>query len=277
MAVDQNAQKSLFNDTLKHDFLCDDEELQSLFLKEKETSFTETRFIPARKETVEWILKVRTHYGFSALTAIFAVNYLDRFIYSFNFEKIKEPPWMMQLAAVTCLSLAAKVEEIHVPLLLDFQVEDTKYVFEAKTIQRMEVLVLSSLSWRMNPVTPISFFDYVIRRVGLKRDVHWELLKSCENLLLSIVSDSGFVRYLPSVLATATMLHVIHQVEGCNNAIDYENQLLGVLKVSKEELDDCYEFMSDILSNTELRIWQVPSSPSGVMDAFFSYDSSNDS
>lgn len=39
--------------------------------------------------------------------------------------------------------------------------------------------------------------------------------------------------YLPSVLATATMLHVIHQVEPSNNAIDYQNQLLSVLKISK--------------------------------------------
>ncbi|GAB2226608.1 hypothetical protein Droror1_Dr00022421 [Drosera rotundifolia] len=40
-----------------------------------------------------------------------------------------------------------------VPLLLDFQI-DSKYVFEAKAIQRMELLVSSSLGWRMNPVTP---------------------------------------------------------------------------------------------------------------------------
>lgn len=37
---------------------------------------------------------------------------------------------------------------------------------------------------------------------------------------------------MPSVLATAIMLHVIHQIEPCN-AIDYQNQLLGVLKISK--------------------------------------------
>ena len=40
---------------------------------------------------------------------------------------------MIQLAVVTCLSLAAKVEETQVPLLSDLQVEDSEYVFEAKT------------------------------------------------------------------------------------------------------------------------------------------------
>ncbi|KAI7982028.1 Cyclin-D3-1, partial [Camellia lanceoleosa] len=47
-----------------------------------------------------------------------------------------------QLVAVACLSLAAKVEKTQVPLLLDFQVEESKFVIEAKTIQRMELLGL---------------------------------------------------------------------------------------------------------------------------------------
>ncbi|KAK6159271.1 hypothetical protein DH2020_006585 [Rehmannia glutinosa] len=278
---------------LDQDFFWDDEELQSLFIKEKETCFTsetKTRFSlsspAARKEAVEWVLKINAHYGFSPLTAILAVNYLDRFLFSLGFQKDDNKPWMMQLAAVTCLSLAAKVEETHVPLLLDLQVEGAKYVFEAKTIQKMELLVLSGLKWRMNPVTPLSFLDHIIRRLGLKSYAHWEFLRSCENLLLSVIPDPRLICYLPSVLATATMLHVIHQVEPCN-AIAYENQLLGVLKISKEEVDDCYELISDVISNTDLqenttnplkrKNCQNPSSPGGIMDAIFSCDSSNDS
>lgn len=109
---------------LEQDFFWDDEELQSLFCKERETCLKEpppfSLSLP-RKQAVEWILKINAHYGFSALTAILAVNYLDRFLCtSLSFSQDK--PWMMQLAAVTCLSLAAKVEETHVPLLLDLQV-----------------------------------------------------------------------------------------------------------------------------------------------------------
>ncbi|KAL3614244.1 cyclin [Castilleja foliolosa] len=235
---------------LEQDLFWDDEELQSLFTKEKETCIpkpsNETGF--ARKEAVEWVLKINAHYGFSALTAILAVNYLDRFLFTLCFQKDDKQPWMMQLLAVTCLSLAAKVEETHVPLLLDLQVEDAKYLFEAKTIQRMELLVLSGLKWRMNPVTPLSFLDHIIRRLGLKSYTHWDFLRSCENLLLSVIPDPRLMNYLPSVLATATMLHVIHQVEP-SNAVVYENQLLGVLKINKEEVDDCYEIISDVISN----------------------------
>ncbi|KAF7813283.1 cyclin-D3-1 [Senna tora] len=59
-----------------------------------------------------------------------------------------------------------------------------KYEFEAKTIHR--VLVLSTFKWKMHPVTPLSFLDHIIRRLGLKSHLHWEFLKRCENLILSI-------------------------------------------------------------------------------------------
>ncbi|KAL0422600.1 UNVERIFIED_CONTAM: Cyclin-D3-1 [Sesamum latifolium] len=96
---------------LEQDLFWDDEELHSLFCKEKQTTclkpnnLKETSFSfslsQSRKEAVDWILKINAHYGFSALTAILAVNYLDRFLSSLSFQKDK--PWMMQLAAVTCL------------------------------------------------------------------------------------------------------------------------------------------------------------------------------
>lgn len=38
-------------------------------------------------------------------------------------------------------------------------------MFEAKTIQRMELLVLSTLKWRMQAVTPFSYIDYFLHRL----------------------------------------------------------------------------------------------------------------
>jgi cyclin D3 len=68
------------------------------------------------------------------------------------------------------------------------QVEESRYVFEAKTIKRMEILVLSTLEWKMNPVTPLSFLDYITRRLGLKDHLCWEFLRRCERILLSVVA-----------------------------------------------------------------------------------------
>ncbi|KAG6408944.1 hypothetical protein SASPL_131972 [Salvia splendens] len=241
------------NTNISPSLFWDDDELHSLFSKETQTHpnpIHPSLSLP-RKESVAWILKTNSHYSFSPLTAILALNFLDRFLSTLPAND--NHPWLMHLAAVTCLSLAAKVEETHVPLLLDLQVEDTKYVFESKTIQRMELLVLSSLQWRMNPVTPVSFLDHIIRRLGLKSYIHWEFLNTCETLLLSVASDPRYTMYLPSVLATAAMLHVIRRLEP-RRAAEYESQLLSVLTKNKGEVDECYEVIRELdsISNTGL-------------------------
>lgn len=124
---------------LEQDLFWEDEELNSLFSKEKiqqEAYYNDLKnmnlsdsssFSKPRNEAVKWMLKVNAHYGFSALTATLAVTYLDKFLLSFHFQR--EKPWMIQLVAVTCISLAAKVEETQVPLLLDLQVCFRKNVF----------------------------------------------------------------------------------------------------------------------------------------------------
>ncbi|CAL0305805.1 unnamed protein product [Lupinus luteus] len=265
---------------LEQDMFWDDEELTSLLAKEQHNPLRtcvqiDTVLEGARREAVLWILKVNAHYSFSALTTVLAVNYLDRFLFSFRFENGK--PWMTQLAAVACLSLAAKVEETQVPLLLDLQVEDCKYLFEAKTIKRMEILVLSTLGWKMNPPTPLSFLDYIIRRLGLKNDylLCFEFFKRCEAVLISLIPDTRFMSYLPSELATATMMHVINSVEPCLG-IKYKTQLLGILEINKEKIGECCKLMVDKQCKKR-RFGSIPGSPNGVMDVSFSSHSSNDS
>ncbi|KAL5844793.1 hypothetical protein ACOSQ4_010751 [Xanthoceras sorbifolium] len=272
---------------LEQDLYWEDEELSTLLSKEESNQlYKKLQVNPSlakvRREAVEWMLKVNAHYSFTGLTAVLAVNYLDRFLFSFQFQR--EKPWMTQLVAVACLSLAAKVEETQVPLLLDLQVEESRYLFEAKTIQRMEILVLSTLQWKMNPVTPLSFLDYITRRLGLKDYLCWEFLKRCERILLSVVSDSRFLHHLSSVVATATLLHVVKSLEPCLG-VEYEKQLLGMLGIDKDKVEHCSKLIMELAvggvhgnqSNKRKFSGSIPGSPNGVMDVSFSSDSSNDS
>jgi len=66
-------------------------------------------------------------------------------------------PWAARLLAVACVSLAAKMEEYRAPALSEFRADD-EYDFSCASIRRMELLVLSTLGWRMGGVTP---FDYL--------------------------------------------------------------------------------------------------------------------
>ncbi|CAJ1972725.1 unnamed protein product [Sphenostylis stenocarpa] len=273
----------------EQDLFWDNEELASLLSKENLNNLSNSLLnIPSlassRGEAVEWILKVNVHHSFSALTALLAVNYLDRFLCSFRFQN--EKPWLTQLVAVACLSLAAKVEETHVPLFVDLQVGESKYVFEAKTIRRMEILILSTLGWKMNPVTPLSFLDFITRKLGLKGHLCLEFLRRCETVLLSVFADSRFMSFLPSVLATATMMRVVSGVEpGLGE--EYHDQLLGILGIDKESVKECYKLiMEDVSGNDEegkrpdlkkRKLECIHCSPNDVMEGSFSCDSSCDS
>ncbi|XP_010447126.1 PREDICTED: cyclin-D3-1-like [Camelina sativa] len=281
---------------LQQDLYWEDEDLVTLFTKEEEQAelgscLDDVYLSTDRKEAVGWILRVNAHYGFSTLAAVLAITYLDKFICSYSLQRDK--PWMLQLVSVACLSLAAKVEETQVPLLLDFQVEETKYVFEAKTIQRMELLILSTLEWKMHLITPISFVDHIIRRLGLKNNAHWDFLNRCNRLLLSVISDSKFVGYLPSVVAAATMLRIIEQVEPFD-PLSYQTNLLGALHLTKEKVKTCYDLILQLpMDRIGLQIQNQSSrkrksheslssslnSPSCVIDSnpFNSDESSNDS
>ncbi|KAK1422221.1 hypothetical protein QVD17_25187 [Tagetes erecta] len=224
-----------------------------------------------RRNAVEWILTVVSHHSFTTLTAVLAVNYLDRFFDRFDEMDIKKKPWMFQLVAVSCLSIAAKVDETRVPLLQHLQEVDgiSGYVFEAKTVHKMEVLVLSTLEWKMNPVTPISFVEYVTRRVGFKS----------RRVSLEFVKRYGRFRcHLPSVIATATMVHAINTFEPCIRT-QFQSQLLTILGNNKKEVEKCWLQMQEVLRSRssgrcKRKFGSVPGSPDDVMDLSLSSDES---
>ncbi|XP_055805562.1 cyclin-D3-3-like [Solanum dulcamara] len=273
---------------LECDMFWEDDEVKTLLSKEKENLFDCTSLVSdefllgVRKESLEWMLTVIDYYDFNALTAVLAVNYFDRFISGVCFEK--DNPWMSPVVAVACLSIAAKVEEIQVPLLLDLQVAKSQYKFKAKTIKRIELLVLSTLKWKMNPVTPLSFIDHIIRRFGLMANLHIEFQMKCENLILGIITDSRLLHYPPSIIATATMCYVINEIKPCN-AVDYLDQLMGVLKVTKDSIDKCYDLILELMGIPGSKICQTHKrkcqsmlcTPDGVIDAYFSCENSDDS
>ncbi|MED6118518.1 hypothetical protein PIB30_003263 [Stylosanthes scabra] len=275
---------------LEQDMFCDDSELKTLLSKEEEQEVIDDdddSELLERREAVEWIVRVNENYSFTALTASLAVSYLHRFLLSLK-KKKQQQPWLTHLAAVACISLAAKLQETQAPLPIDLQVEDSKYVFEAKSIMKMEILVLSSLEWKMNPATPLSFIDYITRRLKLKCFLSFHFLNTCEALLLSLLPDSRFIGFLPSVLATATMMHVFNNVKP-SLASEYQNQILAILGINKGKLEECYNMILEVVSSesgykykqsTKKRNFGsssiIPSSPSGVIDVSFSSNDDHD-
>ncbi|KAH1065404.1 hypothetical protein J1N35_030391 [Gossypium stocksii] len=233
----------------------------------------------ARNEAVDFIRKVHAHFNFGPLCEYLSINYLDRFLSAYELPKGKA--WMMQLLAVACLSLAAKMEETEVPLVLDLQVCESKFVFEARTIQRMELLVLSTLSWRMQAITPFSFIDYFLYKLNddktplrssilgsiqlisstikgptflscyskLQKDRKTNVVFSCNNFERDLMVGGelnvgiDFLEFKPSEIAAAVAIYVAVET----TTVDTEKAMSVLTQhVKKERVMKCVEVINDM-------------------------------
>ncbi|KAG9450784.1 hypothetical protein H6P81_010749 [Aristolochia fimbriata] len=218
-----------------------------------------------RRDAVNWIGKVHAYYSFGPLSAYLSINYLDRFLSAYELPQGKS--WMMQLLSVACLSLAAKMEETLVPLVLDLQVGESKYVFEARTIQRMELLVLSTLQWRMRAITPFSFLDCFLRKLNDGNPPPKGSIARSVELVLNTVRGIEFMGFRPSEIAAAVAISVSAET------VDFDKAVSSFIHVQKERVQRCYELLQDsgmisrpgkVVSGS---IASVPQSPVGVLDA----------
>ncbi|MED6219659.1 hypothetical protein PIB30_037805 [Stylosanthes scabra] len=222
--------------------------------------------LTGRREAIDWISKAHSYYGFGPLTFCLSVNYLDRFLSVYELPRGKS--WTTQLLAVACLSIAAKMEEIRVPQSVDIQVGEPKFVFEAKTIQRMELLVLSTLRWKMQALTPFCFIDYFLRKINFEQHLSNRSISRSVQLILSIIRGIDFLAFRPSEIAAAVAISVSRELQ---QAKDIDKAVASFLIVEKEKALKCVELIRDLtLMNVSnfctKHVPFVPQSPIGVLD-----------
>lgn len=204
----------------------------------------------AREESVAWILKVQAYYNFLPLTSYLSVNYMDRFLYSRRLPDNNGWPW--QLLSVACLSLAAKMEETVVPSLLDLQAEGAKYIFETKTIRRMELLVLSVLDWRLRSVTPFSFIDFFACKLDPTGTFMGFLISRATKIILSNIQEASFLEYRPSSIAAAAILCAANEIPNLS-LVNPEHAESWCDGLSKEKIISCYRLMQRLVLNDSRR------------------------
>ncbi|MED6125716.1 hypothetical protein PIB30_071297 [Stylosanthes scabra] len=176
--------------------------------------------------------------------------------------------WTMQLLAVACLSIAAKMEEIKVPQSVDIQVGEPKFVFEAKTIQRMELLVLSTLRWKMQALTPFCFIDYFLRKINFEQHLSNRSISRSVQLILSIIRGIDFLEFRASEIAAAVAISVSREMQQAKNI---DKAVASFFIVEKEKVLKCVELIRDLtlmnVSNLGTKhVPFVPQSPIGVLD-----------
>ncbi|KAJ0520758.1 putative cyclin domain-containing protein [Helianthus annuus] len=96
---------------------------------------------------------------------------------------------------------------------MDLQVCEARYVFEAKTIKKMELLVLTTLKWRMQTVTPFSFIDAFIEKLGCDQPISRSLILRATQLILCLINGIDFLEFRPSEIAAGVEISLVGQTK----------------------------------------------------------------
>ncbi|KAK9271361.1 hypothetical protein L1049_026951 [Liquidambar formosana] len=195
----------------------------------------------ARLKAITWTLETRTVLGFRFQTAYLSMTYFDRFLSrrTINSEKT----WAFRLLSVACLSLAAKMEECKVPALSEFRVEE--FNFESKVIQRMELLVLNTLEWRMCSITPAAFIHYFITKFIKERPPN-NVVSRTVDIILAIMKDINLMDHRPSIIAAAATLVALDQRLTRNELECKMNAISSCRFLEIEDLYSCYSLMQEL-------------------------------
>ncbi|XP_043703347.1 cyclin-D1-1-like [Telopea speciosissima] len=203
----------------------------------------------ARQESIAWILKVHAFYRFQPVTAYLSVNYMDRFLSTRRLPEAKGGGggWPLQLVSVACLSLAAKMEEALVPSLLDLQIEGAKFIFEPKTIRRMELLVLATLDWRLRSVTPFDFITFFACKVDPTTTFIASLVSRATQTILTTIREINFLEYWPSSLAAAAILCAANEIPNVSFVVNPGSAGSWCDGLKKDRIVSCYRLMQQVV------------------------------
>ena len=145
---------------------------------------------------VDWLAEVAEEFGLHVQTLHRAVGYVDRFLSSMAVIRGK-----LQLVGVTCLMLAAKYEEVTVPVVDDYVII-TDNTYTRAQILRMEHVILRVLEFDLGGCTAFSFLERFLDAAAAPARVKYLALYLCE---LSLLDGHRFLPYLPATIAAASV------------------------------------------------------------------------
>lgn len=206
-----------------------------------------SNFMPRmRAILLDWVMEVCEVYHLRRVTYYLTVDYFDRFLSL----RPDVPKNQLQLVGVTCLFLASKLEEVYPPRLTEFS-----YVCDGacspEDILNCELLILNSLGWDLNVMTPSDWLNLymqihfqapsVIRR-KLNQDTTRNFLfpqysgyqfTRASQMIDAFSLDPGFLKFSYSTIAAAAMYFM------------YGKQVaLDVSGLTWEQLQPCAEYMA---------------------------------
>uniref|UniRef100_A0A3Q2X5U9 Cyclin E1 n=1 Tax=Haplochromis burtoni TaxID=8153 RepID=A0A3Q2X5U9_HAPBU len=116
-----------------------------------------------RSILLDWLMEVSEVYRLHRETYHLAQDYFDRFMATQR-NVLKST---LQLIGITCLFIAAKVEEMYPPKVHQFAYVTDEACTEDEILS-MEIIVMKELNWSLSPQTPVSWLNVYMQVAYLK-------------------------------------------------------------------------------------------------------------
>lgn len=197
-----------------------------------------------------------------------AINYVDRFLSSHKLQKPK--PWVLRLLAVSCVALAAKMMKTEISLA-DVQSDGGGFIFDAHSIQRMELLVLGALQWRTRSITPFCFISFFVSLFKLRDPPLRQAFKArAIEIILKAQNDIKLLEFKPSITAASALLCASHELLPLQFA-SFKSDISSCSYVNKDNLLHCYNAMQqDVATEGFESALDSSDTPINVLDHHFS-------
>uniref|UniRef100_A0A3Q0RGR3 Cyclin E1 n=1 Tax=Amphilophus citrinellus TaxID=61819 RepID=A0A3Q0RGR3_AMPCI len=183
---------------------------------------------------LDWLMEVSEVYKLHRETYHLAQDYFDRFMATQK-NVLKS---MLQLIGITCLFIAAKVEEMYPPKVHQFAYVTDEACTEDQ-ILTMEIIIMKELKWSLSPQTPVSWLN-VYMQVAYLEDTAQLLIPrypqptftQIAELLDLCMLDVRCLEFSNGVLAAAALFH-FSSLELVEN----------VSALKRAELEECVRWM----------------------------------
>ncbi|KAK9031328.1 hypothetical protein V6N11_032712 [Hibiscus sabdariffa] len=198
-----------------------------------------------RQEAISLIFQAQCSCDLDPYTPYLAVTYMDRFISRQDIPQGN--PWVLRLIVIACISLAAKMKDLHF-CYSSFQREEG-FVFDASVIQRMELLILDALDWRMRSVTPFSFIDFFISLFKLKDPPLAQALRDrAIHIIFQAHDEIDLLEFKPSTIAASALLVATHELFPLQFP-SFETSISSCDYVNRENVLKCFNAMLEMVIN----------------------------
>ncbi|XP_030450049.2 putative cyclin-D7-1 [Syzygium oleosum] len=191
----------------------------------------------ARTRVMQWLIKCRSRLKLSYSTIFLAANYFDRLI---SICKCQEwQLWIAELVSIACLSVASKFNETLSTLSIhEIQMEDLDHSFQPSTIQRMELMLLQMLGWRLVPITAYSYVELLTCNGNfLTSHLHEQFITKVNDLLLHSLMDINFAEFRPSVIAASAFQCGLDNVLTLSSTVCLTNYIHQIVCQDQREID----------------------------------------